>query len=148
VLPGTFNAYIGTSARHVSTAVSGFLDEIRRIQDERVGAAELRLARDYVVGAFALSFQRASRRATYMINAERYGLPPDNLERFPRQIAGVTAADVALTHPDGGASFSDSLSLGDDMDGGGSPDLLVGWIDDDDGGTGAGAVFLILGEDL
>ena len=93
-LPGTFNAYIGTSPENVGTAVSHFLAEMRRIQEERVSPSELRLARDYVIGAFAMSFQRASRRATYMINAERYHLPADNLERLPREIAAVTAADV------------------------------------------------------
>jgi zinc protease len=105
VLPGTFNAYIGTSPEHVSTAVQHFLAEMRRIQDERVTQAELKLARDYVIGAFALSFQRASRRVTYMINAERYHLPEDNLERLPREIAAVSTADVQRAaqrhlHPD------------------------------------------------
>ncbi|HVS09877.1 MAG TPA: pitrilysin family protein [Planctomycetota bacterium] len=93
-LPGVFNAYIGTSPEKVKTAIDGLRREIRRIQSEPVGAAELRTAKDYLVGSFALSFQRASRRASYMISAERYGLPPDNLERLPRLFAAVTPEDV------------------------------------------------------
>jgi zinc protease len=92
--PGTFTAYIGTSPQNVETALAGFLDEIRRIQSEPVGEDELGVAKDYVVGSFALSFQRAVRRAAYMISHERHGLPPDNLERFPRELAAVSAADV------------------------------------------------------
>lgn len=92
--PGTFTAYIGTSPEKVGTALRGFLTEIRRLQDEPVGAEELAVAKDYVVGSFALSFQRASRRAAYLISQERHELPADNLVRFPRQLAAVTAADV------------------------------------------------------
>jgi len=94
VLPGTFQAYIGTSPRHVRTAIEGLLAELRRIRDEPVSAAELGIAKDYLVGSFALSFQRSSRRAGYLISLERHGLPDDNLERLPRQFAAVTAEDV------------------------------------------------------
>jgi zinc protease len=105
VHPGTFTAYIGTSPQHVATALSGFLEEIRRIQDEPVGAEELAVAKDFVVGSFALGFQRASRRAGYLISQERHGLPADHLERYPQQLAQVSAADVqrvarAHLHPD------------------------------------------------
>ena len=92
--PGTFTAYIGTSPQHVATALAGFRAEIRRIQEEPVGAEELQTAIDYVVGSYAMSFQRASRRAGYMVSIERHGLPDDNLHRLPREIAAVTAADV------------------------------------------------------
>ncbi len=92
--PGTFTAYIGTSPQHVGTALEGFLAEIRRLQVELVGEDELGVAKDYVVGSFALSFQRAARRASYMISQERHGLPPDNLERLPLQFAAVRPADV------------------------------------------------------
>lgn len=92
--PGTFTAYIGTSPENVRTAIQGFLREIRRIQDEPVGAVELAVAVDYVVGSFALSFQRAGRRTSYMIAAERYQLPPDNLERLPQLFSAITPDDV------------------------------------------------------
>ena len=92
--PGTFTAYIGTSPEHVDTAIRGFLEEMRRIQDEPVGERELQLAKDYLVGAFVLSFQRASRRANYMISAERLELPEDNLTRLPRLFAAIGPEDV------------------------------------------------------
>ena len=103
--PGMFTAYIGTSPDKVTTAIDGFVREMRRIQDERVGADELGVAKDYVVGSFALSFQRAARRAGYMISAERYQLPSDYLERAPRIFSAVTAEDVQRVarlhlHPD------------------------------------------------
>jgi len=105
IQPGTFLAYIGTSPKHAGTALAGFRSEIRRIQEEPVGRAELQTAIDYVVGSYALSFQRASRRAGYMVAIERHGLPDDNLHRLPVEIAAVTAADVQRVarehlHPD------------------------------------------------
>ncbi len=105
ILPGTFAAYIGTSPQHVATALAGFCSEIRRVQEELVSAEELRVAQEYLVGSFVLSFQRASRRASYLINAERHQLPPDNLARLPREFAAVSAEDLrrvarAHFHPD------------------------------------------------
>lgn len=94
VLPGMFQAYIGTSPEHVGTAIEGFLAEMRRIQEEPVAAEELEVARSYVVGSFALGFQRAARRAGWLVSSERYGLGDDALERLPRELAAVTAADV------------------------------------------------------
>lgn len=103
--PGTFTAYIGTSPDKLATALEGFVREIRRIQDEPVGEDELATAAQYVIGSFALAFQRSARRAHYMVSAERFDLPPDHLERFPREIAAVTPEDVqrvarAHLHPD------------------------------------------------
>jgi len=94
VHPGAFTAYIGTSASKVPVAIEGFLREMRRIQDEPVGDAELATAKDYVVGSFALSFQRAARRANFMVTAERFGLPDDHLERAPKVYAAITPEDV------------------------------------------------------
>lgn len=94
VQPGTFTAYIGTSPEHVPTALEGFMREIRRIQEELVSEDELRTAIDYVVGSWALSFQRSARRTNYLISAERFRLPDDNLDRLPREFASVTLEDI------------------------------------------------------
>jgi zinc protease len=105
ILPGTFSAYIGTSPQHVATAIAGFRSEILRVQEELVSPEELRVAQDYLVGSFVLSFQRASRRSNYMISAERHNLPADNLVSLPREFAAVTREDLrrvarAHIHPD------------------------------------------------
>jgi len=94
LLPGTFTAYIGTSPDNVGAALEGFLAEIERIRREPVAPAELRLAQDYLIGSHALGFERASRRTSYMIAAERYGLPHDELDRLPERYAAVRIEDV------------------------------------------------------
>jgi len=92
--PGTFTAYIGTSPEHVGTALQGFRAEMRRIQDELVTPEELETARSYLLGSFVLGFERAGRRAAFLVSAEVSGLPDDELERIPRAFAAVTAEDV------------------------------------------------------
>jgi len=94
VLPGLFSATIGTSPKHVERAVRGFVEEITRIRTELVAPAELDLVHRYLTGSFALGFERASRRTSYMVYAERHGLPPDHLEHLPRQFIEVDAEAV------------------------------------------------------
>ncbi len=105
VTPGVFSAYIGTSPEHVGTAVQGFLDEMRRIRDERVPRDELSGAKDYLLGSYVLGFQRATRRVGYLTSLVRHGLPDDHIDKLLAEFAAVTAADVqraarAHLHPD------------------------------------------------
>jgi len=105
LLPGTFTAYIGTSPEHVGTAVRGFQGEIRRIQDKLVTKEELRVVQQYLLGSFILGYERASRRAGYLVSAELFDLPDDTLERLPREFAAITREDVRRVarehlHPD------------------------------------------------
>ena len=53
-------------------------------------------------------FERAARRAQYLVSAEIHGFPSDHLERLPAEFAAVTVEDVlraagAHLHPDAGA---------------------------------------------
>jgi zinc protease len=94
ILPGTFTAYIGTSPQHARTAIEGFQAEIRRMQAEPPGADELELVKGYLLGSFPLGFERASRRASYLVAAELHGFPPDHLTRLLHEFAAVTPEDV------------------------------------------------------
>ncbi len=103
--PGTFTAYIGTSPEHVTTAVDHFLLELRRIREEPVPVDELRVAKDYLTGSFGMGFERAVRRAGYLVSSAVHQFPPDNLESLPRAFEAVTPDDIlrvaqAHLHPD------------------------------------------------
>jgi len=105
ILPGMFTAYIGTSPENVATAVQGFLREMRRIRDEPVSAEELEIAKSYLIGSFPLGFERASRRASYLVSHELHNFPADNLDQMLRAFGAVTVADVQRAareqlHPD------------------------------------------------
>ena len=92
--PGTFTAYIGTSPDNLGVAIRGFRDEMRRIQEQPVTLEELETAKSYLVGSFALGFERASRRAGYLVQAERFGFPADYLAELPRMYARVSVEEV------------------------------------------------------
>lgn len=105
LMPGVFNAYIGCAPEKVGTAVAGFLTEMRRLQTELVPADELEVARNYLLGSFPREFERASRRAGYLVTAEVFGLSDDNLRELPRAFAAVTPEEVQRVarqhlHPD------------------------------------------------
>ncbi len=91
---GMFSATIGTSPEHLGTALEGMRAEMHRIQDEPVAPEELETAKSYLLGSFVLGFERASRRAAFLVAAEVQGLPDDELERLPRLFAAVTDEDV------------------------------------------------------
>jgi len=104
-LPGTFTAYIGTSPKHVATALRGFQKEIRTIQKKPVGKDELEVAKSYLVGSFPRGFERASRRSGYMISSELHGFPDDYLRQLQQAFLAVTVEDVKRVarkhlHPD------------------------------------------------
>ncbi|HJO27430.1 MAG: hypothetical protein CMK00_08470 [Planctomycetes bacterium] len=92
--PGLFRAYIGTSREHVGTAVAAFLEEMHRIRREPVAAEELELARDYLLGSYPLGFERASRRASFLITREVHGFGESYLEDLIASFEAVTIADV------------------------------------------------------
>src|SRR5262249_55427194 len=90
LLPGTFTAYLATSPEHVATAARGFVDEIRRVQRDLVEKGELDVAKSYLLGSFPLGFERAARRASYVVSAELHGFPEDHLDRLLGEFSAVT----------------------------------------------------------
>jgi zinc protease len=124
VQPGMFLATIGTSPEKLSQALTGFIEEIARIRASAVLPEELELARQYLTGSFVLGFERAARRAHYMVQAHRYGLPADDLATLPARISAISAEQIQSVaqrhlHPE-----ALSLTVGGPVDPRRLPDLL------------------------
>lgn len=99
--PGTFTAYIGTSPEHRARAIDVFLAEIERMRREPPTAEEVRDVQDYLTGSFALGLERNVNLIRYLIQAKRFGLGFDYVDRYPALIRAVTPEDVlrvAQTH--------------------------------------------------
>ena len=92
--PGTFTAYIGTSAENRTKAVDGFMHEIHRIRKELPSESELQDVKDYLTGSFVFALERNSNLAAYAIRARRFGLGFDFLERYPGLIESVTREQI------------------------------------------------------
>lgn len=93
--PGKFVAYIGTSPDNMKLAIEGLLNEIRRIVAEPVTPDELKDAQDFLTGSFVFAFESSSQIARFLTHAHVYGLGFDFIEKYPRLIRSVTAADIA-----------------------------------------------------
>ncbi|HEX8177716.1 MAG TPA: pitrilysin family protein [Pyrinomonadaceae bacterium] len=75
-------------------AMTGFLNEINRIRDEKVPADELEENKRSVVASFALSLEQPTQLLSYEITRRIYGFPDDYWETYPARIMAVTADDV------------------------------------------------------
>ena len=103
--PGTFTAYIGTSAEHREAAIAGFRAEIETIRERPPSQSELQDVKDYLTGSFVFALERNSNLAAYAIRAKRFGLGFDFVERYPDIVRAVTVEDVREVaarhlHPD------------------------------------------------
>jgi len=95
--PGYFAFYIATAPEKIDQAVAGLYDQIRRVLDEPIPGEEIDRARRHIAGAYAISLQRRSKRAsTFGFNA-LYGLPRDLYATLPDRILGVTSEAVSET---------------------------------------------------
>ncbi len=72
----------------------GIRDELRRVREDPITAAELDRARTHLIGTHAISLQRNSARAAVVAFDECYGLGADASSRYAERIAAVTASDV------------------------------------------------------
>lgn len=90
--PGYFAVYIACSPQNLESAFEGIREEIRKVIEEPVGAAELERAQKYLVGTHEISLQRRAALASTLAFHESYGLGHDEYLRYS---AGILAVDAA-----------------------------------------------------
>jgi zinc protease len=84
------------SVRTDSTAdaIGVVLNELRRLSEEQVPAAELEEAKSSVSGRFALDLEQPSLVINYSYQRYRYGFSNDYWEHYPAKIGAVSSAEV------------------------------------------------------
>jgi zinc protease len=92
---GGWSAHTAVDAAVARDAVNEILGEMRRLMEEPVPADELQRARDAIVLSLPRAFQTPGQVASRLSTLEAHGLPEDYWVSFPRQVAAVTAEDVA-----------------------------------------------------
>jgi zinc protease len=95
--PGYFAVYIGCGPGKVQEALDGIRNELRRVREEPIGAAEIARARHHLIGTHAISLQRNSARAAVYAFDECYGLGADASAKYAANVAAVSAEDVLAT---------------------------------------------------
>jgi predicted Zn-dependent peptidase len=98
---GPFTVRCAVQTEVTVPAIVDILGELTRIREGEVEAAELTIARDYLVGVFPLRFESAAQVASSITGLVVNGLPDDELDRYRPAIAAVTAEQIlaaARTH--------------------------------------------------
>jgi len=91
---GPFTARAAVNTDATAPALADLVAELRRMCEERPTDAELRAARDYLVGVFPLRFETPGPVVSAAGGLVTHGLPDDELERYRPAIEAVSADDV------------------------------------------------------
>ena len=91
---GPFSARAAVNTEVTIPAVQEFLKELDLIREAPVTDAELRAARDYLIGVFPLRFETPGPVVGSLASLYLHGLPVDELATYRASIEAVTAADV------------------------------------------------------
>ena len=89
-----FLAQLGTAPENVARAEPALREQLERVQRERVGDEELRVAKAYVLGNLAMDRRTNARQAWYLAAYEEAGVGYEFLDRYVAAVRAVTAADV------------------------------------------------------
>jgi predicted Zn-dependent peptidase len=92
--PGSLVVYLGTAPKNAVRAEQALAQEIARIRTQPVGAAELKRAKAYLLGSFAMDRRTNARQAWYLAFYESLGVGYDFPTRYRQAVEAVTAADV------------------------------------------------------
>ncbi len=91
---GPFVARAAVNTEVTVPAIVDLLGELRRMRDTRVTDAELRAARDYLIGVFPLRFETPGPVIGALAGLVTHGLPDDELARYRPSIEAVTIDGV------------------------------------------------------
>ena len=92
---GPFSARAAVNTEVTVPAVREFLVELARMRDEQVTEAELRAARDFLIGVFPLRFETAGAVVAALSGLVIHDLGVEELINYRTSIEAVTVADVA-----------------------------------------------------
>ena len=92
--PGALVLYLGTAPANAARAEEALAAEIARIKSERVSDEELKRAKGYLLGRYAMDRRTNERQAWYLAFYEMSGVGADFPERYRRAVEAITAADV------------------------------------------------------
>jgi zinc protease len=102
---GTIVAETDTRSDTTGEALRLIVDEMWRLQRERVGERELSDAQAYLTGSFPLTIETPRAIATQVLSAVFFGLDLQELENFRDRVNAVTVEDIqrvarTYLHPD------------------------------------------------
>lgn len=91
---GPFTARAAVNTDATAPALADLVAELHRMREQLPTDAEIRAARDYLVGVFPLRFETSGPVVAAVGGLVTYELPDDELDRYRPAIEAVTADDV------------------------------------------------------
>jgi zinc protease len=91
---GTFEVVMQTKNESAGEAIKIAVAEIRKMREQGVTDAELKEAKDYLIGSFPLRFDTNRKVAAFLSQVEFYGLGLDYPDRYPEIISKISREDV------------------------------------------------------
>jgi predicted Zn-dependent peptidase len=91
---GLFTAQSPVRTEVTEGTIREFMNEFKRIRDEKVTAAELDNAKHAIVGSFALSLENPQARLNNIITQRLYNLPANYWDTYPQKVEAITADDI------------------------------------------------------
>jgi zinc protease len=92
--PGLFIAQSPVRTDVTEGTIREFLNEFKRIRDEKVSARELQDAKRAIIGNFALQLENPANRLGNIITQKTYGFPANYWDAYPQKVNAITAEDV------------------------------------------------------
>jgi predicted Zn-dependent peptidase len=92
--PGLFTAQSPVRTEVTDGTLREFLNEFKRIRDQKVSPAELENAKRAIIGNFAIQLENPTGRLNNIITQKTYGLPANYWDTYPQKVNAVTAEDV------------------------------------------------------
>jgi zinc protease len=92
--PGEFVCYIGTDPRNFARVQKEFLEELKRIRDQKPTAEEVEDAKKYLLGILPFQLISDAQIAGHLLSIERYHFGFDFFDQYRRAVAAVTPEDV------------------------------------------------------
>lgn len=102
---GVFQVGLSTKSATMASAVEALRDEVRRIIDDPPQQEELDRAKESILNSFVFRFDSKLEILDEQLTYAYYGMPPDFLDTYRKNIEKVSSADVArmarkYVHPD------------------------------------------------
>ena len=93
--PGLFTVEGSTKSASSTEAIQAASEEIAKMRDGEVTAAELELAKNTVLNSFVFHFDTPSKTLNRLLTYEYFGYPKDFIYRYQKAIEAVSRADVS-----------------------------------------------------
>ena len=91
---GLFTAQSPVRTEVTEGTIREFMNEFKRIRDEKVSAAELENAKNAIIGGFALQLENPNSLINLQQTQRLYNLPANYWDTYPQKVEAITAEDI------------------------------------------------------